>query len=117
VIPSSNFTDGLKHTAKGLSKGTKKAYYDAAGKPYLTCNKCNAHVPVAAGSVSKAAPSPMAAEGGKGSMPAESAEMVAPGGAPGAAPSSAAGGSVQAAEGTYNGEAIVCPSCKNPIEA
>lgn len=120
VIPGSNFTDGLKHTVTGLKKGSKKAYLDAAGKPYITCNKCNTNVPVAASSVSKHAqpstPAHAAAEV-KGSVPpaAEGAEMAGLHAAPGGASPAAAPVAHVQAEGTYNGEAMVCPSCRNPI--
>ena len=93
-----------------------QVYYDVAGKPYLTCGKCSAHVTIpkkdvgaaaGAGAGAAAAGSPRAPvhEGeGLGSPPA--AGGAAPGGAPSAA----------APEGVYHGETVICPSCKNPIE-
>ena len=94
-----------------------QVYYDVAGKPYLTCGKCSAHVTIAKKDVGAAAGAGAAAAGsprapvhegeGLGSPPAAGG---AGGAAPGGAPSAAA------PEGVYHGETVICPSCKNPIE-
>ena len=101
VIPSTNFVNSLKHTVKDVSKSGRKAYYDAAGKPYVTCNKCTFHVPVPANQVSKTGPAAPAAN-----IQAE-----------GANPEGGLSSPPPAGEGAaYNGESLICPSCKNPLD-
>lgn len=106
VIPSSNFVDGLKHTVKDLSMSSKKVYYDISGKPYLTCGRCSAHVSVDKSKVQARTPSPKAPaadSAGVGSAPS-------PSGPEGGAP--APGGAGIQQEGTYSGEAVVCPNVR-----
>jgi hypothetical protein len=88
--------DGLKSGAKDLTQSTKRVYLDLKGEPYVTCQKCNAHVPVDRSKVSRAA----------AAAPAE--------GQPAPAAAAAPGG-VGVQEGVYSGEIVQCPSCKNPI--
>ena len=96
-----------------LLRPRSQVYYDVAGKPYLTCGKCAAHVTVAKKDVKSGAggsPKAPVAEGqGLGSPPNAGAEAAA-----------AAPGGLQAPpaahEGVYQGETVICPSCKNPIE-
>lgn len=98
VIPGSNFTDSIKSGVKNVTQGSKKVYFDVAGKPYLTCGKCSAHVSIPKSHVAETAAAGPAADGeGLGSAPSASPASAAP-------------------EGVYNGGAIQCPSCKNPIE-
>lgn len=112
-IPTSNFEDGLKHTFKDLHQSSKKVYFDLAGKPYITCNKCGAHVNVDKDKVSKV-------RGGGNSPQAVQAEQKQEAGeekegqsspAPGGAAPSPSSGSV------YNGETVTCTNCKNPIDS
>lgn len=108
-IPASNFRDSVKSGVKNVTQGTKKVYFDVAGKPYLTCGKCAAHVSIPKQDVTQTAGAGAGAEAGvqMAGQPAHDGEGR------GSAPPSAPGG---APEGTYNGGAIQCPSCKNPIE-
>jgi hypothetical protein len=101
VIPATNFADSLKHAAKDLKKSTQKVYYDVSGKPYLTCQKCQAHVAVDKSKVEAASPNAAAAAAVEGGAGAE--------GGKGSAPPPAQ------AEGSYNGEPVICTNCKNPI--
>jgi hypothetical protein len=111
VIPSSNFSDGLKSSVKDLHQSTRKVYYDIGGKPYLTCSKCNSHVAIEKNKISQPQhqPPPQPLQQGQSSIP-PSVEGGAPGGAIASSPASSA------PEGQYQGENIVCPNCKNPIE-
>lgn len=112
VIPASNFVDELKHTVKDIGRSGRKAYYDAAGKPYVTCGKCNFHVNVDKASVSSPKPADADAAAPAAAAPVEGAPAAE--GAPESAPAAVPGGAP--AEGTYNGDNIVCPNCRNPIE-
>jgi len=102
VIPGSNFVDSLRANARDLSKSGTKVYLDMAGKAYVTCTRCNTNVRL---------PSPATATNTNASSTAAvvpPTEPVAPSGEEAKAPSDLESAQIKQ---------LVCPSCKNQIEA
>jgi len=117
TIPSSNFVDGLKHTAKSVQQSSKKVYYDVANKPYISCNKCGAHVSIDKKDVAGAAPQPVQGMQRSPPPPQQEGAMSPPPSGEGAAPGGAAAQQQQPEiqQPTYSGAPIMCPNCKNPV--
>jgi len=100
VIPSTNLADGFKAFTIDLQQSSRKIFYDVAGKPYVTCARCGAHVKLP----EKIVPA------------VEMAGKEAAGAGTGAADTETKAEGAGDAAAAASKPPVNCTSCKNPVE-
>lgn len=97
-IPTTNLADGFKSFTSDISQSSKKIYLDVAGKPYVTCPRCSAHVKLP----EKIVPAVESRVGAGEKTTAEEGKQSST-------------TATEGAEGKVH-QSVLCSSCKNPVE-